>query len=592
MKSEKSWGILGQGLAILTLTAALAGCGGSSDAGSSDSGATTSGASVAGDSPSVSGTPQTTVAVNNRYNFTPTVANPAGKVLTFGIQNKPSWATFGETSGQLSGTPATPDTGHYSNIVITANDGTTTTGLPAFSIEVTPTGSAAASSSSSGSGSSSGSAAASSPSSSSSGGTKVATASTSGTMIPSATQIVDSGLNVWTLASGLIYENGTAAGYSSNVGLLLYYNGTVYQENKTCLWWSWSGSAWVATSNPAPSVAPACSATVASAGATSSSSSGGSSSGASSATGSAATLLSYLSSLQGQTRHIMAGQHTSYWDPNVLDVEQNAASQTGKAVAILGTTTGMVGSTENGVSVSNAWLAQGGIVQVSWWPQDPITGSWNENSPMSAANFASLTQAGSAGYIAWHKLLDAQIAQLKQINGPVIYRPMLEMNGNWSWWQNQTPATYALLWQQMHDYFAANGVTNVLWFFCPNDGKGNYLGYYAGDQYVDIVGMDVYSNTPAHDMTVDGGYAQLTGTGKPFMIGEAGISNGNNSSITQDMGSNESYTQSIEQGTPLVVGIVFFCQNWAISVQNGAAALMNDPAVIAMNDLPAGVVAP
>jgi beta-mannanase len=144
----------------------------------------------------------------------------------------------------------------------------------------------------------------------------------------------------------------------------------------------------------------------------------------------------------------------------------------------------------------------------------------------------------------------------------------------------------------MHDYFAANGVTNVLWFFCPNDGKGNYLTYYAGASYVDIVGMDVYSNTPTHDMTQDGGYAQLTGTGKPFMIGEAGISNGNNSLISLDMGSNETYTQQIEQGTPLVVGIVFFCQHWAISVQDGAAALMNDPAVIAMNELPAGIVSP
>jgi mannan endo-1,4-beta-mannosidase len=406
-----------------------------------------------------------------------------------------------------------------------------------------------------------------------------ATASASGSMIPSKTEIFDSALNTWTVSGGVVYENGTAVGYSSNVALLLYYNGTIYQENKTCLWWSWSGSAWVATSNPAPALTPSCASTAASA-------------TASSVSGSAATLLSYLKSLSGQSRHVLSGQHSSYWDANFLDFVQTATNQTGKTVAILGTTTGMVGSTENGVALSNAWLAQGGIVEVSWWPQDPITGSWHETSPMSAANFASLTQPGSAGYIAWHKLLDAQIAQLKQINGPVIYRPMLEMNGNWSWWQNQTPATYALLWQQMHDYFVANGVTNVLWFFCPNDGKGNYLTYYAGAEYVDIVGMDVYSNTPTHDMTVDGGYAQLTGTGKPFMIGEAGIGNGNNSSISLDMGNNETYTQQIEQGAPLVVGIVFFCQHWAISVQEGAAALMNDPTVIAMNELPSGIVSP
>jgi hypothetical protein len=37
---------------------------------------------------------------------------------------------------------------------------------------------------------------------------------------------------------------------------------------------------------------------------------------------------------------------------------------------------------------------------------------------------------------------------------------------------------------------------------------------------------------------------------------------------------------------------MFFCQNWAISVQNGAAALMNEPTTLAMTDLPAGIVSP
>jgi hypothetical protein len=574
MKTGKNWGLLGQALALMTLSVVLAGCGGSSDAGSTSSTDNTpAGASVASATPSVSGTPPSVVAAENRYSFQPTLVNPSGMPVSFTIANKPVWATFGASTGELSGTPSAPDAGSYDNIVIAASDGSTTSALPAFSIKVTAAATTAASSSSSGG-------------SSSSSGSSTTSASASGTMVPSATQIVDSAHNVWTLVGGAVNEGGVAAGYTANVSLLLYYGGTVYQENTACLWWSWNGSAWVSSSNPAPSITPACSTSTAAATATSSSS------GASSATGSAATLLAYLNGLKGQTKHVLIGQHTSYWDANVLDVEQAAASQTGKTVAILGTTTGMVGSTENVVSVSNAWLAQGGIVEVSWWPVDPITGSYSESSPMSSSNFASLTVPGSAGYVAWHKLLDIQVALLKQINGPVIYRPMLEMNGNWSWWQNQTPATYALLWQQMHDYYVSQGVTNVLYFFCPNDGKGNYLNYYAGAAYVDIVGMDVYSNTPAADMNADGGYTQLTSTGKPFMIGEAGVENGNNSSVSQDSGNNDSYLQSIVQGVPDVVGIMFFCQNWAISVQNGAAALMNEPTTLAMSDLPAGIVSP
>jgi len=40
--------------------------------------------------------------------------------------------------------------------------------------------------------------------------------------------------------------------------VLLYYNGTIYQENSSCQWFAWSGSAWSASSNPDPSATPAC----------------------------------------------------------------------------------------------------------------------------------------------------------------------------------------------------------------------------------------------------------------------------------------------------------------------------------------------
>src|ERR1700686_3150746 len=83
--------------------------------------------------------------------------------------------------------------------------------------------------------------------------------SASGTMIPSATQIVHSTHTVWTLASGVVYQGGTAVAHSANISLLLYFGGTLYQQNKSCLWGSWSGSAWVASSNPAPTLTPACS---------------------------------------------------------------------------------------------------------------------------------------------------------------------------------------------------------------------------------------------------------------------------------------------------------------------------------------------
>ncbi|CAK0774778.1 conserved hypothetical protein [Gammaproteobacteria bacterium] len=86
--------------------------------------------------PTISGTPPTTVTSGTAYSFTPTKSDPdAGDVLTFSIQNQPSWATFNAATGALMGTPTT--LGVSSDIVISVTDGIHTASLPAFSITVT-----------------------------------------------------------------------------------------------------------------------------------------------------------------------------------------------------------------------------------------------------------------------------------------------------------------------------------------------------------------------------------------------------------------------------------------------------------------------
>lgn len=84
--------------------------------------------------PTISGTPATAVYRNASYSFTPTGADADNNSLTYNIANKPSWATFNQTTGALTGTAAA---GTYSNIVITVSDGTATADLAAFTITVT-----------------------------------------------------------------------------------------------------------------------------------------------------------------------------------------------------------------------------------------------------------------------------------------------------------------------------------------------------------------------------------------------------------------------------------------------------------------------
>src|SRR4029077_16928737 len=87
----------------------------------------------------ISGTPSSSVNVGSAYSFTPTVSNPGGANLTFSIQNKPSWASFSSTNGQLTGVPTAANAGSYSNIVISVSDGTQSASLAGFSIKVSAT---------------------------------------------------------------------------------------------------------------------------------------------------------------------------------------------------------------------------------------------------------------------------------------------------------------------------------------------------------------------------------------------------------------------------------------------------------------------
>jgi hypothetical protein len=86
--------------------------------------------------PAISGTPAISVAVGQAYSFRPAASDPDGQALTFSIGNKPSWATFDASTGQLGGTPTAANIGLHSNITITVSDGAASASLPAFSITV------------------------------------------------------------------------------------------------------------------------------------------------------------------------------------------------------------------------------------------------------------------------------------------------------------------------------------------------------------------------------------------------------------------------------------------------------------------------
>ena len=87
--------------------------------------------------PVISGTPAGSVTANEGYSFRPSASDADNDQLTFGISNKPAWASFSASSGSLSGTPTDSQANTtYSGITISVADGTDAVSLPAFSIQV------------------------------------------------------------------------------------------------------------------------------------------------------------------------------------------------------------------------------------------------------------------------------------------------------------------------------------------------------------------------------------------------------------------------------------------------------------------------
>ncbi len=83
---------------------------------------------------------------------------------------------------------------------------------------------------------------------------------------------------------------------------------------------------------------------------------------------------------------------------------------------------------------------------------------------------------------------------------PIIFRPFHEMDGSFFWWgaDYMTAAEYIQNWQFMVKYLRdSKGVHNIIYAFSPNNNfttESEYLTYYPGDDYVDIVGFDSYED--------------------------------------------------------------------------------------------------
>ena len=143
--------------------------------------------------------------------------------------------------------------------------------------------------------------------------------------------------------------------------------------------------------------------------------------------------------------------------------------------------------------------ARGGVNAISWHPLNPISGGNSWDVSTSPLHEVATNAALSDTLDVWNNRAASFIASLKDAEGnpvPVIFRPWHENSGSWFWWGagNATPDEYIALWKRTREIFDAKGINNVVWAYSPDKDLTHeqYFLTYPGDEYVDILGTDIY----------------------------------------------------------------------------------------------------
>ncbi len=178
----------------------------------------------------------------------------------------------------------------------------------------------------------------------------------------------------------------------------------------------------------------------------------------------------------------------------------------------------------------------------TFWPSPGIEGDdvANGRVPLISlggqAAFPGLDAINDGSQDAFLRLAARRVARF---GWPLFFRPLWEMNGDWSTWdgthnsdrgQRNGPAKYVRAWRRMHDIFAQEGATNTVWVWSPNCRDrpradwNHWSRYYPGDAYVDWVACDGYNRGTAQPTSSWRSFSALYGDykHKPFMVAETG----------------------------------------------------------------------
>lgn len=241
------------------------------------------------------------------------------------------------------------------------------------------------------------------------------------------------------------------------------------------------------------------------------------------------SLFAYLQSVRG-TGILFGHQHTSDYavtDPNPAGLASDVKNGVGDFPAIFGWDSLILTGDER-PGISGASLDQnvnvlvngiqkadslGGINTISaHFPNFATGGRYND----TGGNAVRQILPGGPDNAAFVEYLDAFADVAKKSvdeSGqqiPIIFRPWHENNGGWFWWGagHTTSAEYQEVFRYTVEYLRdTKDVHNFLYAYSPNGTFGGadetYLKTYPGDDFVDILGYDLYDGTNGSQQWLD-----------------------------------------------------------------------------------------
>lgn len=134
----------------------------------------------------------------------------------------------------------------------------------------------------------------------------------------------------------------------------------------------------------------------------------------------------------------------------------------------------------------------GGILTFTFHWFSPLGGRdksfYTENTDFDAAK---ILQEGTPERAAFYHDMDAIagiLQQFQQEHIPILWRPFHESYGTWFWWGAKGAKVARDLYRLMYDYYTGEkNLHNLLWVWNCDIEEA-----YPGDEYVDVVSIDVY----------------------------------------------------------------------------------------------------